>query len=207
MALTRREKQARYRERLRVRLSTPSVVALAADQAVPDDMLDPFHRAVRDRLAHYTADQGGAENLSATKTQQIVSLVEAEVVLEPMTRDVQALARAGHLWSLRSRRAAPLLTEWVRLKEHRDRLLIAVGLERAKRPPMTLEQAVAEVIAARPKAPDGLLASIETATAPQDRSGAADGPETQARVEIAQQARHSRDDAAQESNAEDVPAF
>lgn len=145
MALTSREKQQRYRDRLRARLAAPSVVALAADLAVPDDLLDPFHRAVRDRLVRYLDDQGGAANLAATKHQQIVSLVEAELTLEPMTRDVQALARAGQLWSLRTRRAAPLLAEWIRLKEHRDRLLKDVGLTRVPVPAKSLAEVLDEI--------------------------------------------------------------
>ncbi len=197
MALTKREKQHRYRERLRARLAAPSIAVLAADLTVPDSLLDPFHRAVRDRLARYLDDQGGAANLAATKHQQIVSLVEAELVLEPMTRDVQLLARAGHLWSLRSRRAAPLLTEWVRLKEHRDRLLKDVGLERVARPGPTLDQVVAEIMAEK------------AATAPQrlqDQRGAADGIETAAPPEIARSSGPARDDVADNAVA-DEPAI
>lgn len=129
MALTRQERQARYRERRRLRLAAPSAVALAMS-GVPSEQLDGFHQAVRERVQSYLADLGGAEGLAETKVMQVRSLVEAELVLEPMSRDVQALTQTGQLWSLRSRRAAALLADWLRLKEHRDRLLVAVGLER-----------------------------------------------------------------------------
>jgi hypothetical protein len=125
--LTKAERQAAYRERRRLRLASPSAVALAMSDA-PDERLDGFHLAIRERVRAYLADLGGIAGLAETKVAQVRSLVEAELVLEPMTRDVQALARAGQLWSLRSRRAAALLADWLRLKEHRDRLLVAVGL-------------------------------------------------------------------------------
>jgi hypothetical protein len=48
-------------------------VVLAADPTVPDDLLDAFHRAVRDRLARYLDDQGGISSLAANKVQQVVS--------------------------------------------------------------------------------------------------------------------------------------
>jgi len=127
MALTRQERQARYRERRRLRLAAPSAVALAMS-GVPSEQLDGFHRAVRERVQAYLADLGGIDGLAETKVMQVRSLVEAELVLEPMSRDVQALTQAGQLWSLRSRRAAALLADWLRMKEHRDRLLVAVGL-------------------------------------------------------------------------------
>ncbi len=137
--MTKAERQARYRERLRVRLASPSAVALAASDT-PDAQLDGFTRAVRDRLDRYIADAGGAHALAATKMAQIRSLVESELVLEALSRDVVALARAGQLWSLRTRRAAVLLHDWLKLKSHRDALLIAVGLTRTAAPRLDLAE-------------------------------------------------------------------
>lgn len=91
MAMTSRERSARARERRRVRLASLSAVALAASNT-PDAEVDSFGLAVRLRLQGYLADLGEADVLADTKVAQVRSLVEAEVVLEPMTRDVVALA-------------------------------------------------------------------------------------------------------------------
>ena len=151
--MTKAERAARYRERRRLRLASPSAVALAAS-GVPDAQLDGFHLAVRARLRGYLRDLCGAEGLAETKVMQVRSLVEAELVLEPMSRDVQALTQTGQLWILRSRRAAALLADWLRLKEHRDRLLAAVGLERVAERAPTLADIAEQLQREREQGPE-----------------------------------------------------
>jgi hypothetical protein len=148
--MTKQERQARYRERRRVRLASPSAVALAASDA-PAEQLDNFTLAIRQRLTGYLDDLGGKEGLADTKVEQVKGLVDVEIVLEPLTRDIHLLARSGQLWSMNTRKASALLSDWIRLREHHDRLLIAVGLDLADRPDPsgTLAAITAEIIANR----------------------------------------------------------
>ncbi len=157
--MTKAERQQRYRERRRVRLASPSAVALAASQT-PDDRLDPYTQAIRYRLTRYLEDAGGAAALAATKQAQIRSLVEAESILEPLSRDIETLAKGGNLWSLNTRRASPIMDSWIRLKEHRDKLLIAVGLDRHQAPAKDLGTIIREI-------EQGKAAKVPPTAAPQ----------------------------------------
>jgi hypothetical protein len=185
MALTRQERQATYRERRRLSLQAPSLVAKVADPGIADTELTPIERAVRCARLQVIDDLGGVGQLSAAKTMQVDAALAAWVVCEYLQRDVLELAQAGALVNRRSRRAHPLVADWRQTLDSFTRLLREVGLSRVARAPKSLQQAVTDAMArVATRAPHateatrGADSEPARAAGPNREAGRAGGPGT-----------------------------
>ena len=113
------------------------------DLDIPEKDLTPLEQAARLWRQDILADLGGEENVSAAKAALLDASIGTFVVLH--TIDAYLFGLGGGMVNKRSKKLFSVVMERMRVAETLTRQLQAIGLEKKKAPPVSLQSYVEQL--------------------------------------------------------------
>jgi hypothetical protein len=131
-------------------LQAPTMVERASDPGVQDGQLSPLELAVREVRQEIVRDLGG--DVTTVTRLVLDAALEAWLIKQHLAKDVVAMALAGALVDRRSRRARPIVQDWLKVQAAFLQVLRDLGGTEPPEPKEpTLDEIVQDIVTRRPQ--------------------------------------------------------